>query len=93
MPYTIISTIDGSNYDSSVAGCVTTPGFSIFLPKDTVFISASHYDRMYNQGIPYEKYDDTGKLKMKEDGVIIFPSVYDANGNVVTDCGLVTILN
>ena len=93
LPYTIISTIDGSDYESSVAGCITTPGFSIFLPKDTVFISASHYERIHNQGIPYEKYDDTGKLKMKEDGVIIFPSVYDANGNVVTDCGLVTILN
>ena len=48
---------------------------------------------VYNEGVNYEKYDDTGKLIMKKDGVITFPSVYDKNGNVVTDVGLITILN
>lgn len=90
LPYTICS---GGASSTSTAGCITTPGFAVFLPKDTVFISASHYVHVYNHGIPYEKYDDTQKLKMKKDDILVFPSVYDANGNVVMDCSLVTILN
>lgn len=90
LPYTICSLGASS---TSTAGCITTPGFAVFLPKDTVFISASHYVHVYNHGIPYEKYDDTQKLKMKKDDILVFPSVYDANGNVVMDCSLVTILN